>query len=173
MILIIDGDYNDEKHTAHMAGVLINNAEDEEIAGFITANVESIEDYESGSFYKRELKGIEALVNKLNTDAIDMIIVDGFANFNNDKHKSLGEHVYSEYGIPVIGVAKQNTIFCKVSDTEVFRGSSKNPLYITVSGGNQNAAKRFIQSMYGNHRIPYAIKLADILARKNKVTLHM
>lgn len=48
MILIIDGDYNDTNHTAHMAGVLLNETTDSEISGFTTADVENTEKYESG-----------------------------------------------------------------------------------------------------------------------------
>ena len=171
MILIIDGDYNDEKHTAHMAGVLLDNHTDKSIAGFIATNVENISEYESGSFYKRELKGVESLLNKLNLDEIDLIIVDGFAKFNDGEHKSLGEHIYDKYYKPVIGVAKKWCEFCKIKETEVYRGKSGNPLYVTVVGGNTLAAKNIISEMYGDNRIPYAIKLADSLARKNKVTL--
>lgn len=173
MILIIDGDYNEQEHTAHMAGVLLNDYTDEEISGFITADVENIGEYECGSFYKKELKGAEALLDKLNISDIDLIIVDGYAKFNDGVHKSLGEYINDEYKIPVIGVAKKHCELCKIEDTEVYRGSSKTPLYITVCGGNQNAAKRVIEYMYGNHRIPYAIKMADMLARKNKTTIYM
>lgn len=171
MILIIDGDYNDTNHTAHMAGVLLNEYTDETISGFITADVENTGEYETGSFYKRELKGVEALLSKLNLDEIDLIIVDGFAKFSDGVHKSLGEHINERYYKPVIGVAKKWCDFCKIEDTAVYRGKSKNPLFITVVGGNNHAAKNVIQEMYGDNRIPYAIKIADSLARKNKITL--
>lgn len=169
MIFIIDGDYNDIEHKAHMAGVLLNNHTDDSIVGFITADVENTGEYESGSFYKRELKGVEALLSKLNLNEIELIIVDGFAKFNDNIHKPLGEHIYEKYHIPVIGVAKKWCDFCKVDNTDVYRGMSKNPLFVTVAGGNSNATKTIIQEMYGDNRIPYAIKLADSLARKHKV----
>lgn len=171
MILIIDGDYNDNNHTAHMAGVLLNDYKDSKICGFITADIENIEEYESGSFYKRELKGIKAILYKLNLDEIDLIIIDGFAKFNDGVHRALGEHIYSEYYKPVIGVAKKWCDFCKIEDTAVTRGDSNTPLFVTVVGGNSNMAKTIIKEMYGYTRIPYAIKLADSLARKNKITL--
>lgn len=171
MIIIIDGDYNDEKHTAHMAGILLNEYTDDSIAGFITADVESIEEYEKGSFYKRELKGVEALLNKINLDEIDLIIIDGFAKFNDGEHKSLGEHIYDKYYKPVIGVAKKWCDFCKVEDTAITRGDSNSPLFITVIGGNHNMAKIVVKEMYGYTRIPYAIKLADSIARKHRITI--
>lgn len=171
MILIIDGDYNDTNHTAHMAGILLNNHTDEKISGFITADVENTGEYETGSFYKRELKGVEALLSKLNLDEIELIIIDGFAKFNDEEHKSLGEYVNEKYGKPVIGVAKRWCDFCKVEGTKLYRGSSQTPLFITVAGGNNNAAKTIVQEMYGNHRIPCAIKLADSLARKHSITI--
>lgn len=171
MILIIDGDYNDTNHTAHMAGILLNSHTDKVISGFITADVENTEEYESGSFYKRELKGVEALLSKLNLDIIDLIIVDGFAKFNDGEHKSLGEHVNEKYGKSVIGVAKRWCDFCKVDGTELYRGSSQTPLFVTVAGGNTEAAKTIIKEMDGNNRIPCAIKLADSLARKHSITI--
>lgn len=171
MILIVDGDYNDYNHTAHMAGVLLNETTSKEICGFITTDVENTGEYETGSFYKRELKGIEALLSKLNLDKIELIIVDGFAMFNDDIHKSLGEYIYDKYYIPVIGVAKKWCNLCKIENTKVYRGGSKSPLFVTVAGGNIDMAKTIIQEMYGDNRIPYAIKLVDSLARRQNITL--
>ena len=171
MVLIIDGDYNDIEHTAHMTGVLLNEYMDETIMGFITADVENTEEYEAGSFYKRELSGVKALLSKLNLSEVDLIIIDGFARFDDGIHKALGEHIYEEYYKPVIGIAKKWCEFCMIEDTEVYRGNSKSPLFVTVVGGNNSAAKRVVQEMYGENRLPYAVKLADSIARKNKVTV--
>lgn len=169
MILIIDGDYTNE--IAHMAGVILNDYKDKSIAGFITADTYSPEPYESGSFYKRELVGVEAILDKLNISEIELIIIDGFAKFNDGVHKSLGEHVYEKYYIPVIGVAKKWCEFCKIENTETYRGNSKTPLFVTVVGGNHSAAKRVIEEMYGENRLPYAIKLADSIARKQRIVI--
>lgn len=172
MVIIIDGDYNDSNHTAHMAGVLLNECTDKEICGFITVDVENTEEYESGSFYKRELKGVKELLSKVNIDDIDLIIIDGFAKFSDGIHKPLGEYIYDKYYIPVIGVAKKWCEHCKVKNTEVYRGSSKNPLFVTVAGGNSNIAKKIVAEMYGDNRLPYAIKLADSIARRQSITLN-
>ena len=171
MILIIDGDYNDVNKTAHMAGVLLNQHTDSEIAGFITADIKNIAKYESGSFYKRELQGVKAIIDKLNYTNIDLIIVDGFAKFDDGIHQSLGEYVNKMYDITVIGVAKKWCDFCKVENTEIYRGISNNPLFVTTVGGNNEQSKTIIKEMFGDNRIPYAIKLADSFARKNKVNL--
>ena len=171
MILIIDGDYNDAEHKAHMAGVLLDKHTDDSIIGFITADVENIGEYEPGSFYKRELKGVGAIIDKLNYAKIDLVIVDGFAKFNDGIHKSLGEYVNNLYRIPVIGVAKKWCEFCKIEDTEIYRGKSKAPLFVTTVGYDNNKAKQLVEEMYGDNRIPYSIKLVDAIARKNTVTI--
>lgn len=178
MILIIDGDYNEKVNTGHMVGVLIEEFESSEISGFITADVENIDKYESGAFYKRELKGIESLLNKLNISpgvfpySIDCIVIDGYASFGDNSHKALGEYVNEKYYIPVIGVAKNKNSICKIENTEIYRGKSKNPLFITCAGCGHSNAKSCIKKMHGNNRLPYAIKLADSLARKNKIQLY-
>ena len=48
---------------------------------------------------------------------------------------------------------------------EVFRGSSKNPLYITAIGIDKNAAQQHILEMYGEFRIPKLLKELDQLTR--------
>lgn len=172
MIIVIDGDYNENLNIGHMAGVLIEEFEQFDISGFITTDVNDIGIYESGSFYKREMKGIESLLDKLNKDEIDCIVIDGYASFKDNEHKALGERLYEKYHIPVIGIAKKRNEFCKIENTEVYRGISKSPLFVTCVGCGHNNAKRCVERMYGENRIPYIVKLVDSLARKNKIQLY-
>jgi deoxyribonuclease V len=44
---------------------------------------------------------------------------------------------------------------------EVFRGESKNPLYVTTAGIDDEIAREFIQTMHGKHRIPTLLKRVD------------
>lgn len=178
MIIVIDGDYNEKLNTGHMVAVMLENFDDSEISGFVTADITDIGEYESGSFYKREMKGIEALLTKLNAvdnpvfSNIECIVIDGYASFNDKDHKALGERIYEKYNIPVIGIAKNKNMICKIEDTELLRGTSKNPLYITCVGCGFTNAKHCIARMHGKNRLPYAVKLVDSLARKHKIQLY-
>lgn len=170
MIIVIDGDYNE--NIGNMAGVLIKNFEDEEICGFISSIVKDIGEYESGSFYKRELKGIENLIKQLNISTIDYIVIDGYARFGIESHKALGERVFDKYNIPIIGIAKKRNNLCILDNTEVIRGDSRNPLFVTSVGCSQDFANKKVLNMYGKNRLPYIVKLVDSLARKNQITLY-
>ena len=171
MIVIIDGDYK-EDNSGFIAGVLMEDFNSKEICGFITAEVFDVGEYQSGSFYKRELKGVDAVLTKLNLSQIQCIIVDGYAKFEDGEHTSLGEWVYKNYAIPVIGIAKSKNLFSKVENTQVYRGNSKTPLYVTAVGIDQDIARGKVQSMYGENRIPYGVKIADSVARKHKIILN-
>ena len=172
MILITDGDYNEQAFCGFMAGVLMEDFDSEEISGFVTAEISEIGAYESGAFYKRELSGVKSLLSKLNLSQIQCVVVDGYAVFGDGEHISLGERVFAEYGIPVIGIAKSRNLFCKIEDTEVFRGKSQTPLFVTAIGMELAYAKEKVKSMFGEHRIPYGVKIADSLARKHRVILN-
>jgi deoxyribonuclease V len=66
----------------------------------------------------------------------------------------------------VIGVAK--TAFkASKSESEVFRGESEKPLYVTAIGIKDQVAKSHISSMHGKYRIPTLLKLADSECRKS------
>ena len=62
--------------------------------------------------------------------------------------------------IPIIGVAKNS--FQNIStDTYLYRGESKKPLFITSSGVEQQEAKKLIKSMHGKYRFPTLLKEVD------------
>jgi deoxyribonuclease V len=63
--------------------------------------------------------------------------------------------------IPIIGVAK--TCFQSNKDTviEVFRGESKNPLYVSAIGYDLEKAAQEVKEMFGDFRLPYLLKLMD------------
>jgi deoxyribonuclease V len=176
MILILDGDYKD--NSCFMVGTLIKDFSDSEILGFVCAEVDKVGEYESGEFYKRELKGICAVLSNLNiypgtlSSSIDCIVIDGYATFGDENHLALGEHIYKKYNMPIIGIAKNKNILCKLENTEVYRGISKNPLYVTSFGCSNEIAKKCVREMAGEHRIPDIIKLTDSLARKKQVILN-
>lgn len=129
--------------------------------------LENVPDYVSGEFYKRELPCILSLFQKINTDFIEAIIVDGFVFLDEKDKYGLGGHLYEslEKKIPIIGVAKTNFGGDFSQKVEVFRGSSKNPLYITAMEIDKNAAQQYILEMYGEFRIPKLLKELDQLTR--------
>lgn len=120
--------------------------------------------YEPGKFYKRELPCIISLLKKHNLQP-EIIIVDGYVWLDENKI-GLGGHLFNELGgkIPVIGVAKSKfALHSKVK--EVFRGNSKNPLYITAIGIDLDEAAENIEKMDGIFREPTLLKRADQLCR--------
>jgi exodeoxyribonuclease-5/deoxyribonuclease V len=129
--------------------------------------LENVPDYISGEFYKRELPCILSLFQKIKSDSIEAIVVDGYVFLDEADKYGLGGHLYEsvERKIPIIGVAKTNFGGDFSQKLEVFRGSSKNPLYITAIGIDKNEAKHHVLEMYGEFRIPKLLKELDQLTR--------
>ena len=93
-----------------------------------------------------------------------MILVDGYADFGTEQ-ASLGTYVFEKYHIPVIGIAKNRFQSCLLQDTEVYRGSSQKPLFVTCKGMEPERAKEIVRNMAGAFRIPILVKKADQYAR--------
>ena len=119
--------------------------------------------YEPGAFFERELPPIEAVLRK--TSALDLLIVDGYVTLDPDGRPGLGHHVRAALGgIPVIGVAK--TAFGPATHAiEVYRGSSRRPLFVTAGGVAPAEAADLVRTMAGPHRLPDALKRVDTLSR--------
>ena len=164
MILAIDVDYRSD--SAVVAGVSFSSWEDEAPDRVFHSYVTDVENYEPGQFYKRELPCIIRLLTEHNLYP-DIIVIDGFVVLGQDSKPGLGMYLHDTLDkiIPVIGVAK--TAF-KGSKTksEVFRGKSEKPLYVTAVGIEDEVAKNHIYSMHGKHRIPTLLKLVDLECRK-------
>lgn len=129
---------------------------------------EDVNEYESGAFYKRELPCILSLLNKINLDEVTIIIVDGFVYLDDEYKLGLGAHLFNalENRIPVIGVAKTNFAQINNLKREVYRGESKKPLYITSVGVDIDEASAYVQSMYGQYRIPDLLKQLDSMTKE-------
>ena len=164
MVIIIDADYNETTKNGHVAGILAKTPLDEKESGIVTGIVDHIAEYQPGQFFRRELKCVDEVLRQVKIKQVEMILVDGYADFGTGQ-ASLGTHVYDKYRIPVIGVAKNPFRGCIVSDTEVYRGSSDKPLYVTCKGIQRERAKDIVRKMAGEYRIPTLIKLADKIAR--------
>jgi len=163
-ILVVDVDYR--AGYAIAAGVLIQDWDSTECA-VITVKIDNVQPYEPGAFYKRELPCILEVLKHVNVK-LGCIVVDGYVRLGEDQHDGLGAHLYHATNIPVIGVAK--TYFAGTpAEAEVFRGGSKKPLYVTSIGGDEEAARKVIEEMAGDHRLPGMLKYVDHVCRSNNL----
>lgn len=158
MKLALDVYYYEDK--AKTVGLLFQDWEDKEPINIVEHFSDNIVDYESGSFYKRELPCILGLLEALDLSKIDTIIIDGYVYLNEQK-KGLGLHLHEHLppNINVIGVAKKS--FIDTNAIKILRGESNNPLYITSVGIDPCIAADCIKKMAGDYRMPTLLKLLD------------
>jgi deoxyribonuclease V len=164
MIAALDVHYGSKSACA--AGILFEDWTSAVAAVQVVENVATIEPYEPGNFYRRELPCLLVIADRLGA-AFDVAIVDGYAWLGSQNRPGLGGHLFEALGktVPVIGVAKS---FFKTGPRTVpiVRGRSRRPLYVSAAGIDTNQAARNIGSMHGPHRIPTMLKLVDRLSRQ-------
>lgn len=167
MILAFDTYYKEEN--AKTVCLVFNDWTDSKPMNIYEEILNGVENYEPGSFYKRELPCILSLLKKVEIEIknITVIIVDGFVLLDDDNKLGLGGYLYKQLNskIAVIGVAKSGFHQNKKNVKELLRGESEKPLYISAMGIELNKAFEHIKSMYGIYRIP---KLLQILDSKTK-----
>ena len=166
MIVVIDVYYWEDK--AKSVSIEIEDWETENLININEVEVDEIEEYVSGEFYKRELPCILKVLESSKKDKIEVIIIDGYVVLNYEGKLGLGGYLYKELGelIPIIGVAKKNFISNTKNVREVLRGTSKKPLYISSVGINIDEASKKIKNMKGENRIPNLLKLVDRLSKE-------
>lgn len=123
-------------------------------------------EYEPGSFYKRELPYLLAILEELAPAVVpDILVIDGFVSLDGDA-KGLGAHLRDALAARpiVIGVAKRPWRG-GAAGVPIERGDSEAPLYITASGMDVAEAARHVAAMHGPHRTPTLLKRVDRLAR--------
>jgi deoxyribonuclease V len=163
MIIAVDVHYS--KNDAVAAGVEFQNWADAEVLRELVVSISLVAGYKPGEFYKRELPCILALLDQLKVLPA-YIVVDGYVYLDDAHRPGLGKHLYDalQGKVPVIGVAKspfKNT----PSDSAVIRARSKRPLYVTAAGLDRAEAKRYIQQMHGQYRLPTVLRRVDQLSR--------
>lgn len=123
--------------------------------------------YEPGAFYKRELPCLLHALKAV-TDPLQRIIIDANVWLSDEK-MGLGGILYEslQKSIPVIGVSKTKYAGETTKVIPVYRGDSKNPLYVSTIGLETTEAVQFIKDMAGPYRIPALIKLADTICRNS------
>lgn len=163
--LVIDVHYHGDDF-AVASGILFKRWESDVIERTVDVKIDEIAAYESGSFYKRELPCIQALLNSVEED-ITTIIIDGFVVLGEEERDGLGGHLYRaiDGAVPVIGVAK-NSFKGTSEKTQVLRGESQNPLYVTAVGVALDEAKACISAMHGKYRVPTLLKQVDTQCRE-------
>jgi deoxyribonuclease V len=166
MIVAIDVHY--KENTAKAVGALIQNWGDAAAVQHVISYIGSVEEYEPGAFYKRELPCIMDVLNQIDLSAVTYIVVDGFVVLDDMGKPGLGAYVYESlnHKVPVIGVAKSNFHQNLKNVIPVLRGESNNPLYVTAVGIDLQQAAGFIKSMHGEFRLPAVLKEMDRITKE-------
>jgi deoxyribonuclease V len=120
--------------------------------------------YMPGALFLRELPPILEVLRGTMPDAV---VVDAYVSLGPDR-PGLGARLFEALNatgaiIPIVGVAK--TPFRGATATEILRGASTRPLYVTAIGMDESDAAERVRTMHGAHRIPTLIRRADELAR--------
>lgn len=165
MIVAADVHYRDDE-TATAAAVLFSDWGDAMPARELTQEIDAIEPYVPGQFYRRELPCLLALLDMIKVD-INTIVVDGYVTLGADGKPGLGQILFERLDqvTPVIGVAKKRFLGTP-SECELLRGESQTPLYIAAAGIGLEEAKAAIAVMHGPYRMPTLLKRVDQLCRR-------
>jgi deoxyribonuclease V len=168
MIACIDVGYQEKSALA--ACITISDWKDSAPVTSHTVEIQNVEAYVPGLFYKRELPCIEAVLKDLGAKP-DVLVIDGYVWLDAQGKKGLGAHLFelSNSTIPVIGVAK--TPFATATNAiEVYRGQSSRPLWVTAIGTSEIDAAKSVESMHGSYRIPTILTLVDRLSKGSSGT---
>lgn len=167
MIACFDVHY--EAETANAAAILFDRWSDEASVEQFSLSVADVGDYAAGSFYQRELKPLQVLLETI-PRSIQYYVIDAYCHLSADRSPGLGAYLHDALpqGSIVIGVAKsrfRDTTHAK----EIRRGDSARPLFVTAIGIEYQLAAEYVKSMAGAHRIPTMLKAVDRLARAKRV----
>ncbi|MBB6564238.1 deoxyribonuclease V [Acidovorax soli] len=165
-IAILDVDYR--SNVARAACVTAPSWATELPLATHVSDIESVQEYEPGAFYKRELPCLLRVLEQLAAKP-DVIVIDGYVWLDGACRPGLGAHLYQALGnaTPVVGVAK--TAFHGAETcpavVQVRRGTSARPLFVTAVGVDLAEAAGWVRGMAGLHRIPSLLAAVDQLSR--------
>lgn len=147
------------------AGIAFADWRTDVIARTEVVRLENTHPYVPGQFYKRELPHLLVLMDRFRMIP-STIVIDGYVTLGVDQREGLGARLFSALRgqVPVIGVAKSRFVGTP-ADTEVLRGKSKRPLYVTSRGMPLENAKRLIRDMHGVNRLPTLLMAVDRACR--------
>ena len=137
--------------------------------------------YQPGAFYERELPYLLEVLERM--PPLELVIVDAYVWLGPDQ-PGLGKRLHDVRGGIVVGVAKTRFAGAAASAggfaasgggfaasgggfaaSEVRRGDSDRPLYVTAVGLDPAAAAAHVAAMHGEFRLPTLLRRADALAR--------
>lgn len=137
-----------------------------EVEGEHVAHIATVEPYQPGQLYRRELPCLLAVLGQVAVD-LEGVIVDAYVTLDARGTPGLGAHLHAALGgeVPVVGVAK--TSFASASHAvAVLRGKSQSPLWVSAAGMDARTAAEHVRSMHGPYRIPTLLSEVDRLARE-------
>lgn len=160
MIIALDVHYI--ANSAKAVAILFNPMDSKPVE-VISDVLPTVEEYIPGQFYKRELPCLLAVLNRIDLSDITLIIVDGYVYTDNNYSPGLGAHLWEAINrkVPVAGVAKTRYAGNSQLCTEVYRGTSKNPLFISAIGIEMDKVAALIKDMHGENRIPTLLRTLD------------
>jgi len=161
MIIAIDVHYRE--NVAKSVSIAFDNWTDTIPHTTHIAEVKNIAPYIPSQFYKRELPCILKVLEESDLSKVALIIVDGYVVLNDEGKAGLGQYVYEALAqkIPIVGVAKKSFHDNEKNVIQVFRGTSKNPLYVTSIGTDLTEAAEQVKNMAGDYRFPELLKILD------------
>jgi deoxyribonuclease V len=153
---------------ARAACVLADSWESASPNSTYVQDIDAVERYEPGNFFRRELPCLLSALRLL-PSLPDTAVVDGYVWLSSKRRPGLGAYLYEALGrcVPVIGIAKTAFVGAQSCDAvaPVLRGNSRKPLFVTAAGIELAAARQAVRRMAGKHRIPEMMRIADRLSR--------
>lgn len=164
MLLAVDVDYR-KNGSAVAAAVAFSSWQSSVVESTFVKRVPVVQPYQPGRFFERELPCLLAVLDEY-PDRPETIIVDGYVVLGTSKRAGLGTYLFEalDKTVPIIGVAKSKYADTPV-ESEVFRGSSSRPIYVTSIGICSCLARNHIRSMHGEHRMPTMLTAVDRACR--------
>jgi deoxyribonuclease V len=166
MIACLDVHYRAAQ--ARAAAVLLDSwTQHTPTASYVT-DIADVQPYQPGSFYRRELPCLLAVLRLLPA-APRVIVIDGYAWVSPERGPGLGARLGDAlpYRAIVVGVAKSE--FASLAGSAlvdlVYRGASRVPLFVSSIGIGPREAGALVREMHGSHRIPDVLRSVDQLAR--------
>lgn len=161
MFLAIDVHYRNEM--ARVVSLEFEHWRSTEPLTFHELEMDVAAEYQPGEFYKRELPCILEILKYSDLEKVEAIIIDGYVVLDDKGKAGLGAILYNKINkkVPIIGIAKRPFHQNRKNVALVFRGKSKNPLYITSIPFNPENYADKVKNMAGLYRIPDLIKLLD------------
>jgi len=171
-IAAVDVYYHNDR--ARAACVLFDSWSSDQVRDTYGVEIQAIQPYKPGEFFKRELPPILKVLELVNVSSVAVLIVDGYVYLDEHGAPGLGLYLYNslQKKIAVAGVAKTYFFDDELRVKKVFRGESKRPLYVTAVGLSSELAAENVKSMAGANRIPAILKYLDQVTKlKNTLPL--